>query len=363
MVTAIGCGHRSLQSMDGGGAGSGGTAGSGAAGTSAGGTFGLAGTGGARVNCGARDQSAKRLPPEILLVLDASASMNDNVANMSCGADGCGATSKWAQLITPLSQELAQSQSWVHWGLALFSSDGSCSVGTVPDVAPGADNAQRIGTALARRTSAGGGVANAGHTPMRAALDLATGFLSGQPTANHRYVALVTDGVADCASSGNPTDADTEAALAAARRAHGRGFPVFVVGIATSGVVTNGVEVGAALGQLAMAGGAPRAGDVPYYPVSSAVELASALGSVASLADSCTFQVGPPPTDDGTISAAYIDLFADGKKIPRDPTRINGWDYDDGANLDVVTVYGEPCRAIREGSTQAVTVTYRCIWP
>ena len=67
--------------------------------------------------------------------------------------------------------------------------------------------------------------------------------------------------------------------------------------------------------------------------------------------------------NDGTISSAYIDVFVDGKRVPRDTTRLNGWDYDDGGDLEVITLYGAPCWSIREGSAQRVTVTYRCIWP
>jgi hypothetical protein len=326
-----------------------------------GGAGGGGGVGGAPPSpCAVPPRSLQRLPPEILIVLDASRSMNDDLANMSCGADGCGATSKWAQLTPAVSQLGGEAPFRAQWGLVLFSSDETCSVGTVPDVGTDAGHAQRISTALARRTSASGGVANAGYTPTRAALDLANASLSGRQTGNHKYIALVTDGAPTCPVGGAATEDDTQGALAAARRAHGIGLPVFVIGVAIDGAVTNGVDVRDALGQLAMAGGRPRAGELPYYPVANASQLWSALRAVEEAAQTCTFEIGPPPGNDGTASNAYIDVFVDGRKVPRDTTRSNGWDYDD-ATLNVITVYGDACRPSLGAGGETVSVTFRCI--
>src|SRR5262245_13097471 len=96
-----GCGFAPAGSgSSGAGASSGGPLGSGA---SNGG--GLVGGGAAQnghgavtgMNCAAVQQPVAKLPPDILIVLDASGSMNNDIADMSCN-NGCGATSKWAQM-------------------------------------------------------------------------------------------------------------------------------------------------------------------------------------------------------------------------------------------------------------------------
>src|SRR6185503_14259676 len=48
-------------------------------------------------NCGVIQQTPTRVQPDVLIVLDASGSMNDDINNAQC-SNGCGATSKWAQM-------------------------------------------------------------------------------------------------------------------------------------------------------------------------------------------------------------------------------------------------------------------------
>jgi hypothetical protein len=70
-----------------------------------------------------------QLPPDILIVLDASGSMNNDImATMSC-TNGCGATSKWAQM-TPAINRSSGRRRHVNWGLKFFAdTDGTCGVG------------------------------------------------------------------------------------------------------------------------------------------------------------------------------------------------------------------------------------------
>jgi hypothetical protein len=234
-----------------------------------------------------------------------------------------------------------------------------CSVDALAEVPSGPGNAARIAAAIAQRTTANGGVVGASSTPTRAALDRATDLLSSLASASPKYVLLATDGAANCASVADPAADDTPGTLAAITRAVSAGFPVFVVGVATAGVMANGVDVSAVLDQMAIAGGFPRAGSPRYYPVASADELASAFRTVVSSSSTCTFQIGPAPSNDGTISVDSIGVLADGVYVPRDTTHANGWDYTD-ATHNAIAIYGAVCDAIRANKVDRISIAFRC---
>ena len=107
--------------------------GTGGAAAGAGGTGGnIGGAGGASgmaggPSCGSFDRPANLLPPDILVLLDASGSMNEDLANQSC-TGGCGANSKWSQMTAALTQVVAQTDATVNWGLKMFADSGTCGV-------------------------------------------------------------------------------------------------------------------------------------------------------------------------------------------------------------------------------------------
>src|SRR5262245_24148749 len=74
--------------------GEGGTTGFGNFGGSTTGGGGLTGVGGG-MQCGAVPYPIQAIAPDILILLDASGSMNNDTADNACSA-GCGATSRWA---------------------------------------------------------------------------------------------------------------------------------------------------------------------------------------------------------------------------------------------------------------------------
>src|SRR5262245_54403242 len=123
----VGCGFAPTCVGGGSGASSGGPLGTGkASGT------GLVGGGAAQngqgnvtgMNCREVPQQLNKLPPDILIVLDASGSMNEDSNNMSC-TNGCGANSKWALLTPALNQVVMDTQTDVNWGLKLFADTDS----------------------------------------------------------------------------------------------------------------------------------------------------------------------------------------------------------------------------------------------
>src|SRR5262245_11909295 len=88
-------------------------------------------------NCGARSKTASKVAPDILILLDRSGSMNDNINNQMCLPDGgigagmgCGAESKWAKVTPAITQVVSETEADVNWGLKFFpdSSAAACTV-------------------------------------------------------------------------------------------------------------------------------------------------------------------------------------------------------------------------------------------
>ena len=360
--------------------GTGGTAGSGGlGGGGAGGRGGMAGTTPLIIidasatdghvnpdaNCGARSKTAMKVAPDILILLDRSGSMNDDVNNQMCRPDGgagaamgCGASSKWAQVTPAIMQVVSETQADVNWGLKFFpdNSANTCNVSTTAAVDIGAQNAAAIGTAIMGATSTNGGVVGYNGTPTRSAETGATTYLQTLTDASPKIILLATDGLPTCA--GNNVSADDSAgappAVAAALAA---GIKTFVVGISTGGTAD------ATLSKMAEEGGLARTGTTPsYYPVSNTADLAAAIRTLIGVAATCTFQIGPNPSTDGTTSLDKIDVLGDGNVISRDPSHTNGYDYTD-ATMQSIHVYGALCDQIMSGTIKDVTVAFRCLVP
>jgi hypothetical protein len=233
------------------------------------------------------------LPPDVLIVLDRSGSMNDQIDGTACNG-GCGANSKWTQMTNALEAFIPTVEQNVNWGLKLFASPsaGSCIVSGAAEVAPKANNASAIMTAIGK-TSAGSS------TPTTAAEMAAAAYLKGLADGFPKFILLATDGIPTCGSSqcapgvntgGGTMTCDDANAIAAVKNVHdAMSIPTFVIGIGTS---TGGGD--ATLTAMAQAGGYPRAGSPSYYPVQSATELTTAFKAITGMVQSCLFTIDPP---------------------------------------------------------------------
>ncbi|HEY7372865.1 MAG TPA: vWA domain-containing protein [Polyangia bacterium] len=382
-----GCGLKTAGSTApaarGGQGGGGGAAGGGGAGGTggSGGSGGSSGTGGSGpiiitldggfdgphsmpdANCGARDKSAMKVVPDILIVLDRSGSMDNDVNDKSCvdggfGIGMCGANSKWALITPAISQVVSDTEMDVNWGLKFFPDNaaGVCSVSSTAAVDVGPGNAAAIATAIMGATNTAGGVIGYNGTPTRAAEAGAATYLSGLTDMSKRYILLATDGQPTCVNNTSAQGDDSPAAITAVGDANTAGFPTFVVGIATGGMSTADMT----LSKMADAGGLPRSAMPSYYPVSSAADLAAAIRTLIGVAASCTFQIGPPPSSDGTTSLDMINVFGDGTEIMRDPSHTNGYDYTDDSKMSI-QIYGPLCDQVMSGAIHDVSVTFICI--
>jgi hypothetical protein len=326
---------------------------------------------GARPTCGEKTKTAAKLPPDVLIVLDRSGSMNESYNGMSCGAGGmggrgggmtnCGPDSKWAKVVPAITQVVSETETEVNWGLKFFpqvtagAGMDACAVNNLAEVPIAPGNGAAIQTAIMTSTQANGGVVTGYNgTPTRNAANGAVGYMQSLTDANPKFILLATDGAPTCAEAG--TTNASPGAIAAVEAAKTAGFSTFVVGIATA----NSTDADATLSGMATAGGLARAATPTYYPVTNADDLAAAIRTLVGVAATCTFQVGPTPTDDGSTALDKIDVFGDGAPILRDPTHTNGYDYKD-ATMQQIEVHGPLCDQIKSGAIKDVTVTFICL--
>jgi hypothetical protein len=319
------------------------------------GTGGHAGTGGGPPPCAIFEaRSISALPPDVLILLDASGSMNNTIDDEVCSNDGCGADSKWAQMTPALDALIAANQSTVNWGLKMFAdSDARCGVSEGVAVPVATMNASAIATAIAARTGANGGLLNGSRTPTRAGVTAAATHLASLDDDNPKLILLLTDGTPNCPAAGVDSAADDSAAtVQAVADARARGVATVVVGIATAGGAAD-----KALTDMAVAGGRPRTGAMPaYYPVSNIADLKSMLTPLIATAADCVLMLPPRPTD---TDLPRIGLRANGAEIPFDAAHRDGWDWTDTSGASV-RLYGAVCDDFIAGRIATVKIEYYC---
>ena len=331
----------------GGTAGTGGTLGGGSGG-SGGQTAGSSGT-----ICGTFEQRSVRLPADILILLDASGSMDLDIDDMTCEG-GCGARSKWARASAAINSLVTQTETTVNWGLKWFPDGSLCNLSAGPTVPVGPRNASAIATALAGRTSASGGLLNGGNTPTRAAEDHAARYLTDLTDGSPKFILLVTDGGSNCMPGNSSTQADdSEGSVQMVAFTKQSGIPTFVVGVTMAGS-----EAEAALNAMAVAGGYARVNSSPaFYPVATAAaELTSTYDSLVRVNPDCVFSIPTPPAG-GTYPPIGVKL--DGVDVPRDTSHTSGWDFTDDT-FKAVRIYGTACTDVIAGNVETVSIVFYC---
>jgi hypothetical protein len=305
---------------------------------------------GAAKDCGSQAFNVQRLPVDVLLVLDRSGSMLDDVDGDEPEA---GEQTKWDLTVPALNQVIQETDSGVAWGMKLFpegTDNGACSATTINDVihipiAPA--NAGAVVGAINATTANGDG------TPTGDAINAAVRYFATQPATNRRFIVLATDGEPSCSPAGEGQEDARPYAVEAVRSAVSAGIPVFVVGVATTKDTAT-----EALNDMANAGGAPRPDPNPlatrYYLANTQAELVSALRVITGDIASCVFPLNSPPPVPNNIG-----VKVDGVLVPRDATRANGWEYV-GNGLTEVEVHGDWCNQIQTAAANAVEVIYAC---
>jgi hypothetical protein len=292
----------------------------------------------------------------VLIVLDASSSMNDDSGDRSCSG-GCGATSKWAQVVGAINRLVGDTQTTVNWGLAIFPAPGTaCDLSGGVAVPVGTAHAAAIAAAIAARTSPNGGVIAGGNAPIRSAVNGAIGYLSGLTDTSLKSILLATAGAPSCIPGSGDTGADDSAgSVQAITSAATWGFRTMVLGSAMTGGMADRT-----LDQMAIAGGDTSAGSPHYTPASSIGQLTDSSRALLAIDPPCIFSVPPPPTSDGTVSRSNIGVIMDGYSIP--PDSMNGWTYLD-ATLTSFELHGSACEAFMSGTSHTVGIVFHCLLP
>jgi hypothetical protein len=284
-------------------------------------------------SCGDATVDSQRIPPNLLVILDRSLSMDQD--------------SKWDNAIAALTQLSNNLASDLRLGLALFAGEGGGNC-AAPDLelAIGNRTAQEFQAAYA-------GKSTAGYTPMRRALELprTQGWLNDandpDDAKRSKNVLLVTDGEPNCkvGDEDNWDVSDLPATILEAEALRATGAFIHVVGFG-SGVDPDG------LNEIARAGGTnnPQDANNRYYQANNASDLEAALLAIGSQVTSCTLELAGSPADPTRI---YVVI--NGTPVVRDDA--DGFVYNPGANT--VDIQGSTCDSLK-ASGASVEVIFGC---
>jgi len=308
-------------------------------------------------NCIEANPTTMNLPPDVLIVLDRSGSMTEDLSGNTCNG-GCGATSKWSIATMTLASYLPTVETTVNWGLKLFASGntgGSCTVSSGAEVMPAPMNA----SAITQRLSP---VQPGSSTPTTMAVMAASAYLKTLNDGNPKFILLATDGIPTCGSAmcaagvntgGSLTQCDDANAIAAVKSVHDNdGIPTFVLGIGTANSPGDST-----LSQMAVNGGFPRASTPSYYPIGSADDLTQAFQAITQTVGQCFFSVTPVPKSATDITG----VTGDGNPIPQDGT--DGWTFVTMGGASGVQLNGKSCDDYKNKVIQSVVVQLPCVIP
>ena len=288
-------------------------------------------------NCGTQTKNPTPRPVDLLLVLDRSGSMAQDIATDTACTGGGRATCspKWPAMTTSLNQVLSSSSTGVQWGLKFFGSPNkpACTVDPGAEVGVGPGTAAKIQAQM-------NGTSPADNTPTMAAINAAVTYFGTVNDGLGHYILLATDGLPNCdpGTSGTSTDTSIQDAADAIAAALSAGVKTYVVGIGSSA---------GNLDKFAQAGGTDH-----YFPATSPDELTAALSSIVVAVASCTFTMGKVPPDPANIGV-YLDKNT---KVPLGAS--DG--YSLAADNVTVTLNGSYCDGLKNRTYQVVQVFFGC---
>jgi hypothetical protein len=290
----------------------------------------------ADANCGVQTQNPSVQPVDLLLVLDRSGSMSDDIASDATCGSRAGCQARWPTLTTSLAQVLVASPASVQWGLKFFTSPGgsSCTVNAGVEVGVGPSTAAQIQAAIT-------GTSPGNQTPTMAAIKAAVAYFNTLNDGLPHYILLATDGEPNCdpGTSSNVTDAsvmDTAGVIGTANTSSK--IKTYVIGIGPSS---------GNLDAFAAAGGTGN-----YFPAESADQLTTALSTIAGTVASCVFTMAEVPPQPDNLGV-YLDSTT---KVPVDPAE----GYSLAADNLTVTLHGSYCDGIKAGTYKVVQVFFGC---
>lgn len=274
--------------------------------------------------CGTDEFTTTALPPNLLIVLDRTGSMDAEVP-------GTGGQTRWEVAAAAVSSVLSNYQGSVNFGLNLFSActGNGCAPGTI--VEPIGSTGAAIDQAVSQSSLCFSGE---NETVIGGTLAALVGESSLQEPGRDNAILLLTDGHDNCGGGGAQAATDLLGQTVP--------VPVYVVGF------SSGVDA-TELGAIAQA-----AGTDPYYQADNAAQLNAALQAIAGSVATCSFVLGETP--DGDI---YVFFNNDPSGVP--PSDSDGWTYDSATNT--LTFHGAACDSIKDGDVDDIDVVFGCAAP
>lgn len=297
------------------------------------------------VQCSEGDFTLEHATPEVMLVLDRSASMST--------AFGVG--SRWSTLVSALEGALPPVDEQMALGLTLFpalATVGECRVPDAPEYLPTTGQVSALLSKVRSSSLVGG-------TPTAAALDVAA---AGLTSTKPRAMVLATDGLPNCNAtlnsatcacpSGNCTSAvrctDDANTLERLESWSNAGIPTWIIGI--GGDVTGS----ALLDAMAIAGGRPAATSPKYLSALSATELEQAFVQIRDELGACTFTSPSVPDVNGSIV-----VMLDGVVVPHDASGTNGWSWSSEARGELA-LRGSWCSKAMAATEPVLRISVTC---
>lgn len=286
-------------------------------------------------DCGSELFGSQAIPPNILIVLDRSHSMEFDINNVLGGEP-----TKWDIATQAIEDVTTAYGEQIRFGLMLFPGTG-VACGTAGACDPGGvfiDPAPDTTVAIQDQIEASGACAPG--TPIGQSLAPLVGYEGLQDPERGNFILLLTDGrPQQC------PEVDLAATVTDLRE-QPQEVRTFVVGFG------DGVDP-VQLASMAVAGGTAIDADPVYYQADNATALSDAFAAIAGSILSCNFALDEAPPD---VDDLYV--FFDTTLVERDTTREDGWDYD--ADLNQVTFYGPACEAIQSNSIGEVNIVFGC---
>jgi hypothetical protein len=257
---------------------------------------------------------------------------------------------KWTYAIAAINQMTTEFSAQIRFGLILFPDTTTPECAQTDVAVPlGPDTADDVQTLLTAALDTNDPLYCDGPcvTNIDTAVELASQQTALTDPERASFAMLISDGQqAGCNAAGG--DAGTEQILADMFAA---GVPTFVVGF---GGAVDPVQ----LGEFAVAGGVPVAGDPNYYQADTDTELQQALDDIATATLGCVFELASTPEDPAEI---YVFFDSDPTGIARDETEQDGWNYD--ADSNQVEFFGPTCDQIMSGEVSDVDIVLGCNTP
>lgn len=339
------------------------------------------------MNCGEVMIDPEYLPPNIMLIVDASGSMVVNSWDHDLDG-GTPDVTRWNTLHGVVSTVMNNFGAQINAGIQRFpSSDacpmyvspqntncynsGACPVNDAPEVSVAPDNAVAIIGAIPGPDAVYPEVI--GGTPATAGVKSALAHLKSLPPPNLNYMLLITDGAANCVE-GLPFPQALETYDDGLQLTVGNAFtndsiPTFVVGIdildALVGMGSDGspeANAYAELNEVAVAGGVPKNMGMDadkFFNTTNEQELLDALSSIIGEVTECTIdltmQDGGPPTED---QIPYVKFTVNGTDVPfvENCDSESGWTWI--VEGEIMTFCGSYCEDFKNGAP--MEGTYGC---